>query len=122
MPNDDLVALYGCADVSMMLCRNRWLGLEQEGFGIVFVEAAACGTPQIAGASGGAAEAVEEGRTGFVVDPPTDVDAVVDRLRRILDDPGLRDRMSIASRERAVNEFSYDVLSRRLGEALGVFS
>jgi glycosyltransferase involved in cell wall biosynthesis len=61
VPNDDLPALYGCADVYTMLCRNRWGGLEQEGFGIVFVEAAACGVPQIAGASGGAAEAVAHG-------------------------------------------------------------
>ena len=45
-------ALYGCADVFTMLCRNRWGGLEQEGFGIVFVEAAACGVPQVAGAVG----------------------------------------------------------------------
>ena len=54
-------ALYGCADVFTMLCRNRWGGLEQEGFGIVFVEAAACGVPQVAGDSGGAADAVVDG-------------------------------------------------------------
>ena len=41
VPDDDLPALYGCADVFAMLCRNRWGGLEQEGFGIVFLEAAA---------------------------------------------------------------------------------
>ena len=62
--NDDLPRLYGCADVFTMLCRNRWGGLEQEGFGIVFVEAAACGVPQVAGDSGGAAEAVADGETG----------------------------------------------------------
>ena len=44
------------ADVMAMMCRNRWLGLEQEGFGIVFLEAASCGVPQVAGESGGAAE------------------------------------------------------------------
>ena len=64
VPNDDLPALYGCADLFTMLCRNRWGGLEQEGFGIVFVEAAACGVPQVAGDSGGAAEAVADGETG----------------------------------------------------------
>ncbi|MFM8908920.1 MAG: glycosyltransferase, partial [Actinomycetota bacterium] len=42
-------------------------GLEQEGFGIVFAEAAACAVPQIAGDSGGAAEAVVDGETGMVV-------------------------------------------------------
>ena len=53
VPDADLPALYGCADVFAMLCRNRWAGLEQEGFGIVFLEAAAAGVPQIAGDSGG---------------------------------------------------------------------
>ena len=72
VPNDDLPALYGCADVFTMACRTRWGGLEQEGFGIVFVEAAACGVPQVAGESGGAAEAVEDGVTGLVVAPPED--------------------------------------------------
>ncbi|MFM8947023.1 MAG: glycosyltransferase family 4 protein [Actinomycetota bacterium] len=122
VPNDDLPLLYGCADVSMMLCRNRWGGLEQEGFGIVFVEAAACGVPQIAGDSGGAAEAVDDSVTGFVVRRPTDVTEVAARLRALLADDSLRSRMSIASRERAIEQFSYDVLTRRLGDALGVYS
>ncbi len=56
--NEDLPRLYGCADVYTMLCRNRWAGLEQEGFGIVFLEAAACEVPQVAGDSGGAEDAV----------------------------------------------------------------
>ena len=118
--NDELPLLYGCADVSMMLCRNRWGGLEQEGFGIVFVESAACGVPQIAGRSGGAAEAVSDGETGFVIDEPTDVDEVVARLEQMLTDDSLRARMSEASRRRAVTEFSYDVLARRLADSLGV--
>jgi len=122
VPNDDLPLLYGSADVSMMLCRNRWGGLEQEGFGIVFVEAAACGVPQIAGDSGGAAEAVDDTVTGFVVRRPTDVAEVAGRLRALLADDALRSRMSVASRARAVEQFSYDVLTRRLGEALGVYS
>ena len=46
----------------VMDCRSRWFGLEQEGFGIVFVEAAACGVAQIAGRSGGSHEAVRRRR------------------------------------------------------------
>ncbi len=65
--NSDLPLLYGCADVYTMLCRNRWAGLEQEGFGIVFLEAAACGVPQVAGDSGGAEDAVVDGETGLMV-------------------------------------------------------
>ncbi|MEY3588402.1 MAG: hypothetical protein RJA47_998, partial [Actinomycetota bacterium] len=118
--HDDLPLLYGCADVFSMMCRNRWAGLEQEGFGIVFVEAAACGTPQIAGDSGGSAEAVVDGETGFVMANPTDASALAARIAQILDDGPLRRRMSVASRARAVDEFDYDVLAGRLGGVLGV--
>lgn len=109
----DLPALYGAADVFTMLCRERWRGLEAEGFGIVFLEAAACGVPSIAGRSGGAAEAVADGETGYVVDPH-DVGAVVDRLRALLDDGALRLRFGVRARRRAVEDFAYDRLALRL--------
>ncbi|MFZ1489411.1 MAG: glycosyltransferase, partial [Ilumatobacteraceae bacterium] len=103
-----------------MLCRNRWGGLEQEGFGIVFVEAAASGVAQVAGDSGGAAEAVTDGVTGVVVRQPNDVALVADTIAELLDDDDRRRAMGVAARERAVSEFSYDVLAARLGTALGV--
>lgn len=122
--HDDLPRLFGCADVFTMLCRNRWGGLEQEGFGIVFIEAAACGVPQVAGDSGGAAEAVDDGQTGIVIrQPDNDVTAIPDAVAaftRLLDDPELRGRMSVASRARAEAEFSYEVLVARLGRALQI--
>lgn len=118
--HDDLPRLYGCADVFAMMCRNRWGGLEQEGFGIVFVEAAACGIPQIAGDSGGAAEAVLDGETGFVQDNPSDAAALAARIAELLDDDALRARFGEASRHRAVTDFGYDVLAARLGAALEV--
>ena len=67
-PTTTLPALYACADVFAMPCRDRWGGLEAEGFGIVFLEAAAAGVPAVAGRSGGSHEAVVDGETGFVVD------------------------------------------------------
>ena len=116
--DDDLADVFGMGDVFAMPCRNRWGGLEQEGFGIVFVEAAAAGVPQIAGRSGGSHEAVDDGVTGVVVDRPDDAGAVAAGLARVLQDPQLRLSMSIAGRQRAQNEFSYDTLAARLGEAL----
>jgi phosphatidyl-myo-inositol dimannoside synthase len=120
--NEDLPRLYGCADICTMLCRNRWAGLEQEGFGIVFVEAAACGVVQVAGDSGGAAEAVADGETGVVVRNPDDHREVANAFERLLNDSTLRATMGAAARERAVHEFSYDMLSQRLGESLGVLT
>jgi phosphatidylinositol alpha-1,6-mannosyltransferase len=116
--HEELPRFYGCGDVYAMLCRNRWAGLEQEGFGIVFLEAAAAGVPQIAGQSGGAAEAVLRGETGLVVEDPDDVDAVAAALDELLSDPDRRARMAVAGRERAIAEFTYDGLAARLGGAL----
>jgi phosphatidylinositol alpha-1,6-mannosyltransferase len=116
--DEDLPRLVGAADVFVMLCRNRWLGLEQEGFGIVFLEAAAAGVPQVAGLSGGAGEAVVEGETGMLVRRPTDVGAVARTIARLLGDEGLRTAMGVTSRLRAEASFDYDKLAPRLAAAL----
>jgi phosphatidylinositol alpha-1,6-mannosyltransferase len=118
--DEQLPQLYGCADVSAMLCRSRWGGLEQEGFGIVFSEAASCGVPQIAGNSGGAADAVLDGLTGKVVQNPSDVAQVAGTVAQLLDDAFLRSLMGVASRERALNTFDYDVLTKSLAQVLTV--
>ncbi len=118
VPDDDLPALYGMADVFTMMCRVRWMGLEQEGFGIVFVEAASAGVPQIAGLSGGAHEAVADGVTGRVLDDPNAVDALVRQLDELLGDPALRSSYALASRQRAIEEFSYDTLAATLHDGL----
>jgi len=113
-------ALLGSADVFAMPCRSRWGGLEQEGFGIVFLEAAACGVAGVAGASGGSHEAVESGQTGFVVSRPGDPVAVAGALARLLDDADLCRAMGATARRRAEQLFSYDrlagVLARHLAE------
>ena len=115
---DDRAALLGAADAFVMACRNRWAGLEQEGFGIVFLEAAAFGVPQVAGASGGAPEAVLDGVTGLVVDDPSDPGAVAEAIRTLLAEPVLRRRLGRAARTRVQESFDTDVLASRLAEAL----
>jgi phosphatidyl-myo-inositol dimannoside synthase len=118
VPDERLPRLYGAADIFAMACRSRWLGLEQEGFGIVFLEASAAGVPQVAGRSGGADEAVEHSRTGLVVDDPAKVGQVALALRTLLADPVLRLRMGEAARHRTTESFDYDVLAPRLAAAL----
>ncbi len=71
VPWEEVPAYMDAGDVFAMPCRTRLLGLEPEAFGIVFLEAAACGLPVVAGSSGGAAEAV------------ADASSVVRRSRRI---------------------------------------
>jgi phosphatidylinositol alpha-1,6-mannosyltransferase len=118
VPDEDIPRLVGAADVFVMLCRNRWMGLEQEGFGIVFLEAAAAGVPQVAGASGGAGEAVVDGETGLVVGRPSDVGAAARAIGRLLADRDLRSAMGSASRQRAEASFDYDRLAPRLAATL----
>ncbi|MDP9440876.1 MAG: glycosyltransferase family 4 protein, partial [Actinomycetota bacterium] len=112
--DERLPALYGAADVFAMCCRTRWGGLEPEGFGIVFLEAAAAGVPQLAGDSGGAADAVVDGETGTVVRRPRDHHAVTSSLDALLGDPGRRRRMGERSRHRAESEYDYDRLAERM--------
>lgn len=116
VPDEDLPALYGCADVFAMLCRDRWGGLEAEGFGIVFLEAAACGVPVVAGRSGGSHDAVAGDVTGLVVEP-RDVDAVRAALERLLRDESTRVEMGHAARAHA-EACSYDALVTRLAPVM----
>ncbi|MGH9045798.1 MAG: glycosyltransferase family 4 protein, partial [Acidimicrobiales bacterium] len=115
---EEKAAFLGASDVFVMACRNRWGGLEQEGFGIVFLEAAASGIPQVAGDSGGAAEAVIDGQTGLVVRNPKDPAELVAALTGLLADESLRAGMGSAARERVEACFDYGILAPRLAEAL----
>ncbi len=85
LSNDDLPDAYAAADVFAMLSRPGPQG-EVDGFGIVYLEAAASGLPCLAGSLGGCGDAVADGVTGCCVDP-RDVDAAAQGLRSILGDP-----------------------------------
>ena len=113
----DVTDLVRCADVFAMLCRTRWRGLEQEGFGIVFLEAAAAGVPQVAGRSGGAHEAVADGETGIVLDRATPA-AAAEAIGTLLADRERRTEMGAAARQRAETGFSYDILADQLRRAI----
>lgn len=82
-PHDLIPPLYAAADVFAMPCRTRRLGLEVEGLGIVFLEAAAAGLPVVVGDSGGAPGTVRDGETGHVVDG-TSTEDVAARLTGLL--------------------------------------
>jgi phosphatidylinositol alpha-1,6-mannosyltransferase len=118
VPDAELPLLTGAADIAVMLCRDRWLGLEQEGFGIVFLEAAAASVPSVAGRSGGAGDAVVDGVTGLIVDRPADVVPATAAIAKLLDDASLRHRLASAARKRAHEEFDYAHLAGRLSAAL----
>ncbi len=115
--DDELPAYYAACDVFAMPCRSRWGGLEVEGFGIVFLEAAASSKPAVAGRSGGAEEAVVDGRTGLLVEG-AEPKAVALALVKLLDDRSLAVRLGSEGRARVEAEFTWARQAARLAELL----
>ena len=92
-PHELLSTYYRAADVCLVPSRS-------ESFGLVALEAAACGTPVVASAVGGLTTLVDHGRTGFLVDEP-DPAAYAGHVRRIVGEPLLAERLSTAAVLRA---------------------
>jgi glycosyltransferase involved in cell wall biosynthesis len=114
---DGLPAHYAAGDVFAMPCRTRRAGLDVEGLGMVFLEAAACARPVVAGTSGGAPEAVREGVTGHVVDPRSPA-AVADTIADLLADPERARAMGAAGRTRVEERWSWTRIAATFTELL----
>jgi len=104
-PHHALSTLYRSADVVVVPSRS-------ESFGLVALEAAACGVPVVAAAVGGLRSLVDDGRTGFLVDG-TDPAAMAARVDELFADPELADRMGSAGSTRA-SDYSWAVTAGRL--------
>jgi phosphatidylinositol alpha-1,6-mannosyltransferase len=115
---EKLKLLLGASDIFAMLCRNRWFGLEQEGYGIVFNEAAAAGLTSIAGRSGGSHEAVLDSKTGLILDRPGDVAVAKQAIVTLMDDDKLRLAFAEAARHRAETELNTKILASKLADAI----
>ncbi|MGY2004089.1 glycosyltransferase family 4 protein [Blastococcus sp. SYSU DS1024] len=115
--HDELPAHYAAGDVFAMPCRTRRGGLDVEGLGMVFLEAAACARPVVAGTSGGAPEAVRDGVTGHVVDPRSP-EAVAAALSGLLDDPARARAMGLAGRGWVEQRWSWTSIAETFDELL----
>jgi phosphatidylinositol alpha-1,6-mannosyltransferase len=107
---EELPAYYAAADVFAMPCRMLARGLDVEGLGLVYLEAAAAGLPVVAGRSGGAPETVREGLTGHV--------AARDDLAHVLADlllnRDLAAKMGAAGREWMATSWRWDDRATKL--------
>lgn len=112
---EELPSHYAAADVFAMPCRSRLGGFEIEGWGSVFIEAAACGRPVVVGDSGGSREAVVDGETGVLVQG-RDVAATADAIAGLLED---RERASALGKAGRARVESYFVWSRVAGQLAG---
>ncbi|MFW6204240.1 MAG: glycosyltransferase family 4 protein [Actinomycetota bacterium] len=117
VPWTDAPSWFDAGDVFAMPCRTRRGGLEPEALGIVFLEAQASGSPVLVGDSGGAAETVLHGETGYVVDPynPT---AVALRAAEMLGDLDKAREMGRRGREWVAREWSWEQSMATLRELI----
>ena len=107
VPWGSLPGYYAAADVFALPTRERFRGLETEGFPLVYLEAASAGLPVIAGATGGVGEAVADGETGIIVDGRSP-DETAAAIIRLLDDPVLARSMGTLGRDRVLGGFTWD--------------
>ena len=109
----DLPRYYRAGNVFAMPCRSRLGGLEVEGWGNVFLEAAACARPVVVGDSGGARESLAPGETGLLVNG-SDVAEVAGAVGSLLANPERADAMGRAGRERVVRAFGWSRAAEQL--------
>jgi phosphatidyl-myo-inositol dimannoside synthase len=119
VPDSDLPALYNCAEVYLGL--SRLLDQRVEGFGISLLEAASCGIPVVAGRTGGIPEAVQDGKTGMLVDAEL-AEQVEGVVQQLLDDPAMSSRLGAAGRQEVKRFYNWDRVTgdlARIGSQYG---
>lgn len=116
IPLAELLTCYQQCDVFVL--PNREVDGDFEGFGMVLVEAQACGKPVIAGASGGTRETMNEGRTGIVI-PCETPDVLAERLSELLPDAARREQMGRAARRWVEQNFDWTSLAKKAVVILG---
>lgn len=106
--DDELIECYQQCDLFVLA--NRQVGQDIEGFGMVLVEAQACGKPVVAGASGGTAETMRVGETGLIIDCTTP-DQLVEIIPQLLGDETRRQQMGAAGRQFVVENLDWEPLA-----------
>jgi phosphatidylinositol alpha-1,6-mannosyltransferase len=114
---DELPRYIQLGQIFAMPARDRFFGLEVEGLGIVYLEASACALPVIVGNSGGAPDAVISEKTGLIVDG-TSPDQIANSIKSLLQQPELAKRYGSAGREWVVNEWRWEIWSKRFNSLL----
>ena len=110
--------MYLCAgDIFAMPSRSRLMGLEVEGLGIVYLEASSCGLPVLAGNSGGAPDAVVQGKTGLVVDGTNEQEIAAAAIE-MLSNSTASQLMGITGRQWIIDNWRWEIWSKDFEDLL----
>jgi glycosyltransferase involved in cell wall biosynthesis len=107
VPQDRMPAEYGASTVTVLPTRGQ-----AEGLGLVLVEALLAGSAVVGTPAGGIPEVVQDGSTGLLA-RDGDPQDLADKIRQLLSDPALRDRLTAAGRARAMDTYSSTATARR---------
>jgi phosphatidylinositol alpha-1,6-mannosyltransferase len=111
--DSELADHYRLCDCFVMLSREDYVTPNVEGFGLVYLEAAACAKPAIAGRGGGVPDAVEDGVSGLLVDPCNNSE-IVASVARIFSEPNLLKNLGEAAHLRVLKNFSWQKMAERI--------
>lgn len=115
IPDDKMASYYSISDVFVMPASNE--PPDVEGFGIVFLEANACGTAVIGSKTGGIPDAVIHGETGFLIEEQN-LGQLVDYLTKLLNNKELAGKMGWQGRKRILNEATWDSVAESILEKM----
>ena len=115
VPDHEIVSCFAASDVFVTLSREASPAVE--GFGVVFLEAAAAGRPSIGARTGGIPDAIASGETGLLV-PPDDAVAAAQAIGRLLDDPVFAARLGAQGRRRVETGHTWAFAADRIHSIL----
>lgn len=119
VPYKDLPRYFLLGDIFAMPSRSRFFGLEVEGLGIVYLEASASGLPVLAGASGGAPDAVKVNETGIITNGDDPKEIATDLLK-LLNNPALAKSLGVNGRKWVEENWSWDIWAKKFEQLLRI--
>lgn len=105
IPDQDLIELYNASDIFMMPSRNVG-GWNVEGFGITYLEAAACGSTSVGGRNSGAEDAIIDNITGLLADPNS-VEDIRTKIKILIENKELRKKLAENAYNRVLKEMKW---------------
>ncbi len=112
LPPDELHKVYGVADVGVVP------SVTEETFSLASLEMMACSLPVVASGVGGIPEVINDGVTGWLIDPPNAVDSWVDALVSLLTDAEQRSKLGTAARAAVLERFTADLAQENWSRVL----